>query len=191
MGLFDRSSSTTNLTEQNIQQTDARAYGFSEIGGLALAEVGGDVEIAIDSVDSGLVAAARDLGSGALAVSGDITALALRNNQENAAEAYRTSRLANEGILAATKKAIDSNDASQRAAFGFASDASSDASATFQAALRKQRLQVNAKRLHVVYRLARMRYGARPRRKDRRTNSGRVRLKRHRVRSRIPYSARW
>src|SRR3970282_745925 len=85
MGLFDRSSSTTYLTEQNIQQTDARAYGFSEIGGLA-------------------------------------------------AEAYRTSRRANEGILAATKKAIDSNDASQRAAFGFASDASSDASATSKAA---------------------------------------------------------
>lgn len=87
MGIFDRSRSETNLTETNQQNIDTTTYGQSDVSGVAAA-AGRDVEIRIDQVDSGLVAAARDLGSGALALSGDVTAAALRAQGDVARDAF-------------------------------------------------------------------------------------------------------
>ena len=82
MGILDRSSSTTNLTELNQQEIITENLGASDVSGLNIGKAGGNVEIAIDQVDSGVVAAAKDLGSGAIAVAGDIAAAALRANRD-------------------------------------------------------------------------------------------------------------
>jgi len=115
MGFFDRSSSTTNLTEQNFQEILNQEAAQSEVSGLAVAQVGGDVEISIDQVDSGLVAAARDLGEGALALSGDISALAIRSSGEASIESARASaETSRESITMAHGLAGDSIEAQNR-----------------------------------------------------------------------------
>jgi hypothetical protein len=115
MGIFDRSRSTTNLTEQNYQEILNQEAAQSEISGLGVNQVGGNVEIAIDQVDSGVVAAARDLGGGALAVSGDIAALAIRSSGEASIESARSSaETAQRSVTTVAGIASDSIDAQNR-----------------------------------------------------------------------------
>lgn len=77
MGIFDRSRSETNLTEETTNIVETQTLGQQEVSGVAGA-AGGDLEIHIDQIDSGLVAAARGISDSAIAMSGDTVAATLR-----------------------------------------------------------------------------------------------------------------
>lgn len=76
-----RSRSTTTLTEENVQNIETRNLALSDFEGIGIGEAGRDIEISISQTDSGLVAAAENLGTGALNLAGDVTAQAIRSSE--------------------------------------------------------------------------------------------------------------
>jgi hypothetical protein len=117
VGLFSRSSSVTNLTDQtNLQQS------FEGTDGVAIGGDGNTVQV----VDGGLVNAAADIGLEALELGRDSVEAAIDfagRGQDNALAASR-------GALAFGETAISANERVVRGGFDFAGDALSEV-ATF------------------------------------------------------------
>lgn len=87
MGILDRSSSRTELTENTVNNVLTETYGQQGVEGVA-GIAGGDLEIRIDQIDSGVVAAARGISDNALSFAGDTVAATLRAQGDTSADAF-------------------------------------------------------------------------------------------------------
>ncbi len=106
-----RSTSITELTEENVQNIATSNLALSDFEGIGIGEAGRDIEIQINSVDSGLVAAAENLGTGAINLAGDVTAQAIRASERGL-----------DRSLDFGEEALDLTDITTRRAFSFAGD---------------------------------------------------------------------
>jgi len=127
MGIFDRSRSETNLTEETTNLVNTETVGQQDVSGIAGA-AGGDLEINIDQVDSGLVAAARDIGGGALAFAGDTVAATLRAQGDTTRDAFGA-------VTDAVRGALDFGGRSISAVSGLAGDSLAAQNRTVEYAL--------------------------------------------------------
>lgn len=82
-----RSKTVQEQTETNIQDIDTTNINLEDIDGIGLADVS-NVQISIQEVDAGAIAAAENISSGALNLAGDVTAQAIRSNESGLGRAF-------------------------------------------------------------------------------------------------------
>ena len=125
-----RSRSTTTLTEENVQNISSRNLALSDFEGIGVGEAGRDIEITINTIDSASVAAAENLGTGAINLAGDVTALAIRSSERGldrsldfGEEAFDFSSETTRRAFNFGQDALDFGSDTTRRAFGFGEDA--------------------------------------------------------------------
>ena len=117
-----RSRSTTSLREENVQNIETRNLALSDFEGIGIGEAGRDIEIQINSVDSGVVAAAENLGTGAINLAGDVTAQAIRASERGLDRALDFGEDALDLTDITTRRAFNFGEDTTRRAFNFGED---------------------------------------------------------------------